>query len=74
MAKGRGRFVRGDTAPATAEGFAKLLESADEAFEKGFALHGVVNLTTIVNGKRALALGAVFVRMPQPPKTSNLID
>lgn len=63
----RGRNVRGDIQPATAEGFANLVETADELFDQGFVLLGVVNL-----GPKAL--GGVYVKMPKKPTASLVGD
>lgn len=58
--------VRGDIQPATAEGFAAIIEKANEVYSDGLLLINVVAL-----GPKAL--GAVFVRMPQPERESNLL-
>ena len=57
--------MRGDTAPATPQGFAKLIQRANEVHGDGLMLVGIVNL-----GPKML--GAVYVRMPER-QTSNLV-
>lgn len=60
--------VRGQIEPATAEGFANLIDTADELLAEGFALIGVVNLG---QGK---ALGGVYRRLPERPTASLVGD
>lgn len=54
-----GKPVRGDMQPATPEGFAALVRKANDAYEDGLMLVGVVPV-----GPKLL--GAVFVRMAKP--------
>ena len=58
--------VRGDIQAATPEGFAKLITKANEVYDDGLMLVGIVNLSS--KGKEAL--GAVYVRLPQKPAAS----
>lgn len=57
--------VRGDVRAATPEGFAKLIQRANEVAGDGYRLVGVVNVGT-------KSLGAIYVHMPERPE-SNLV-
>lgn len=69
MAKTRGALpVRGTIQPATEQGFARLIEAANKAYDSGLLLISTLQLTTDEGQK----IAGVFVRMPEGPR-ANLI-
>lgn len=62
------RPVRGLVEPATVDGFRRVIENANEVYDLGYRLVGLVNL-----GPKQI--GAVLLLMPSAPDHSgNLVD